>query len=285
MASVLAAGGGYHVTELVTRFGVKSGPKLFIQLMLAQQVVWATSLAFTKISILTLYSRVFSVSYFVVASRVTAVIIVLWMLVVILGSFLICQPVAYNWDQSINGHCGSSVTLWLSHGVLNIVTDLIVLTLPMPYIYSLEMALYKKLVLMVTFSLGLLVVIISAIRLYSLVHVDMTDVTYTVLMPILWSALEPCLAIPLACVPLLRPLLGRRYSPTGTAKFGPPTMKTRTVAQKRKRNFDRLEDETSITQLAGSSRRHSTGDENGDTEVELGTLSAKDVFKVKEQEA
>lgn len=78
------------------------------------------------------------------------------MLVVILGSFLICQPLAFNWDQTIDGHCGSSITLWVCHGVLNIVTDLIVLLLPMPYIYSLELSLYKKLVLMATFGLGLL---------------------------------------------------------------------------------------------------------------------------------
>lgn len=40
--------------------------------------------------------------------------------------------------------------------MLNIVTDLIVLLLPMPYIYSLELSLCKKLVLMATFGLGLL---------------------------------------------------------------------------------------------------------------------------------
>lgn len=199
------------------------------------------------------------------------------MLLVILGSFLICQPVAFNWDQTIVGHCGNSVTLWLSHGVLNIITDLIVLLLPMPYLYSLEMPLYNKLVLMVTFGLGLFVVIISALRLYSLAHVDMTDVTYTVLMPILWSALEPCLAITLACVPLLRPLLGGRYSPTGTAKFGPPTKKmlSRTVTQKGSRKFNRLQDEASNTQLA---------DENVDTEVELGTIPANKDPEVKTQE-
>lgn len=78
------------------------------------------------------------------------------MLVVILGSLLTCQPVAYIWDHTINGHCGSLITLWLCHGVLNIVTDLAVLMLPMPFLYSLEMGLYRKLFLMVTFGLGLL---------------------------------------------------------------------------------------------------------------------------------
>lgn len=47
-------------------------------MILAQQIVWATSLTFTKTSILTLYSKVFTVSYFIIAAKVTAVIIFLW---------------------------------------------------------------------------------------------------------------------------------------------------------------------------------------------------------------
>lgn len=83
------------------------------------------------------------------------------MLAVILGDFLICQPTAFYWDQSIpGGHCGESVKLWITTGTLNIVTDLIVLFLPMPYIFGLEMALYKKLVLIATFGAGLLLVLL-----------------------------------------------------------------------------------------------------------------------------
>lgn len=47
-------------------------------MILAQQIVWATSLTFTKTSILTLYSKVFTISYFIVAAKITAVIIFLW---------------------------------------------------------------------------------------------------------------------------------------------------------------------------------------------------------------
>ena len=46
----------------------------------------------------------------------------------------------------------------------------------MPYLYSFEVALYKKLIRMVTFGAGLFVAFISALRLASLVRVDMTDV-------------------------------------------------------------------------------------------------------------
>ena len=78
------------------------------------------------------------------------------MLAVIIGCFAICQPVAANWEVIEGSHCGNSVTLWLCTGVLNIVTDLVVLLLPMPYIWGLEMALFKRLILMATFGLGLL---------------------------------------------------------------------------------------------------------------------------------
>ncbi|KAK7721101.1 hypothetical protein SLS64_001396 [Diaporthe eres] len=167
----------------------------------------------------------------------------------------------------------------------------------MPYIYSLELALYKKLVLMATFGLGLFVAIISAIRLYSILHVDLSDVTYTILMPIMWSALEPCLAITLACIPLLRPLLGGRYTPTGTAKLGPPTMKSRAVTQKRSRRFKILEDEVCITGQADDGpqqrpesirydaiSRHSHVDANTDTDVELSAIPSKKDWRVEERQ-
>lgn len=105
-SGVLAAGGGFHVAELQDRFHFESGPKLFLQvssikllpenisiflheidrtdirismqMILAQQIVWATSLALSKTSILTLYSKVFTVSYFILAAKITAVVIFLW---------------------------------------------------------------------------------------------------------------------------------------------------------------------------------------------------------------
>lgn len=49
-----------------------------MQMILAQQIVWATSLTLSKTSILTLYSKIFTVSYFIVAAKITAVVIFLW---------------------------------------------------------------------------------------------------------------------------------------------------------------------------------------------------------------
>lgn len=75
----------------------------------------------------------------------------------IVGSVLICQPIAFYWDHTIEGgFCGDYYALWLTTGVLNIVTDLVVLLPPMPHLYSLSMARYKKVALMGTFGMGLM---------------------------------------------------------------------------------------------------------------------------------
>lgn len=47
-----------------------------------------------------------------------------------------------------------------------------------------------------------------------------SDLTYDAIVPSIYSVLEPTLSITLACVPVLRPLLGGRYSSTGT-RLGP----------------------------------------------------------------
>lgn len=61
------------------------------------------------------------------------------------------------------------------------------------------------------------VCVISALRLHAIRTINFADITYSVAMAQVWSALEPALAITLAYVPVLRPVLGGAHSATGTA--------------------------------------------------------------------
>lgn len=70
------------------------------------------------------------------------------------GSIFICRPLALYWDPTLPGHCGNLIVLWIITGTLNILTDLAILILPMPYLYSLEIATYRKMVLIATFGIG-----------------------------------------------------------------------------------------------------------------------------------
>lgn len=74
--------------------------------------------------------------------------------------------------------------------------------------------------------------------------INFTDITYSSAEAYVWSAVEPGLAITLACVPLLRPLLGGKHSATGTTLNTMP--KPRTGTSPRTNNaFQRIHDESS----------------------------------------
>jgi hypothetical protein len=122
-------------------------------------MLWATSLSCSKASILLLYMRLFEVPSFLTAARVVGVIVALWACATVLAGFFICRPFAMNWDTTIpGGHCGDQVLSFTLTGVVNLLTDVAVIVLPLPYLYGLQMPRYRKIVLMVVFSLGVVYV-------------------------------------------------------------------------------------------------------------------------------
>jgi hypothetical protein len=130
-----------------------------LQATIAQEFFWFYSLALGKVSILLLYAKIFYLrSPFVyTTAQVTICSIVLWALGSTLSAFLICRPFAYNWNPSISdGTCGNRVLSYQIMGSLNLLTDIVVVLLPIPYLYQLRMAFYKKFVLMSVFSIGIM---------------------------------------------------------------------------------------------------------------------------------
>lgn len=122
--------------------------------MIPVQLLWAITLTLCKISILLLYTRTFTMRLMIVVAWGTGAIIVGFALSTIIAGLLICRPLALNWDQTLEGSCGDQILSYNITGSLNLATDIMVLLLPLPYLWKLKMQLYKKLVLGATFSLG-----------------------------------------------------------------------------------------------------------------------------------
>lgn len=123
--------------------------------MIPVQLLWAISLSLVKISILLLYVRIFTMRLMRIVAWATAALITGFALSTILSGLLICRPLALNWDQTLKGSCGDQLLSYTITGGLNLATDVIVLLLPLPYLFQLQMELYKKAVLTGTFSLGI----------------------------------------------------------------------------------------------------------------------------------
>ncbi|KAI1394875.1 hypothetical protein F4819DRAFT_229438 [Hypoxylon fuscum] len=293
ISSVIAGGVGFHIDDIKNRFGVDEGDQLFLQHLIAIQVFWAVTLGLCRISIIHLFTKIFVVNRFILIARATYVLIILWALAAIFSAFLICQPFEYNWNKTIDGTCGNSMVSWIVTGVLNMISDLIILIMPMPYLMGLELALPKRLVLTATFGIGILTCVVSIIRVVMMTQIDFQDITFTIPHTVLFSALEPCVAVTLACVIILRPLFGGQYSPDGTATYNSPSVDALSRRASNRR-FKQLNDDSSETRLrpeevgyratiAKSPEPFKGFGSMGDIALEMGSISIKHEWTVQQE--
>ncbi len=56
----------------------------------------------------------------------------------------------------IDGHCSNEDTLWLGSVIPSVIIDLIILIMPLPMIWKLQMKLTKKILIMGVFMCGYL---------------------------------------------------------------------------------------------------------------------------------
>ncbi|KAL1961168.1 hypothetical protein VTO42DRAFT_3113 [Malbranchea cinnamomea] len=255
ITGVFHGGIGYgHTTDIILEYGMGPVTKL-LKLIIPLQFLWALSLSFVKISILLLYSKVFAVRFVILTARGAMAFITAWAIATILAGCFICRPFAFNWDQTIpGGRCGDQVLSFTITGVFNLVTDVLVLCLPLPYLYKLQMRLYKKIVLIGVFSIGLLTCVVSAIRIHTLSSMDFADITYSIPPANIFSGLEPSVGVTLACIPLLRPLLRfAKYSSSGTPMY--PTNGSKSLGGDG-RVFQQLNDDSSQYQLRPVGPKH-----------------------------
>ena len=119
--------------------------------------MWYGSSSVVKISIAHFYTQLFPSSTFRrIAYTVSCLVVVNW-IVSLLILFLLCRPLAYNWDKSIpGGKCGNVHAFWLSQSIVGLFFDVIVIALPMPMLWGLSMKRSRKLALMFVFGLGAL---------------------------------------------------------------------------------------------------------------------------------
>lgn len=74
---------------------------------------------------------------------------------VLLEAFVLCKPVSYNWDKTIpGGRCANENLAYLLAGITNLLIDAIVVILPIPMLWRLQMPLCKKLGVVGMFGLG-----------------------------------------------------------------------------------------------------------------------------------
>jgi len=101
--------------------------------------------------------RIFVVPGFKVAAIFAMAFAGLWGIMTILIGLFICRPFAFNWDHTIpGGRCGNQNAGYASVGVIDILSDLIIMILPIPMILNLHLPRANKIGLCGVFTFGLL---------------------------------------------------------------------------------------------------------------------------------
>ncbi|KAJ6256807.1 LOW QUALITY PROTEIN: hypothetical protein Dda_8675 [Drechslerella dactyloides] len=121
-----------------------------------------------------------------------------------------CKPIAY-WNDPIGAKCIDRSASFIAGGILIIITDVIVLLLPVPVIWKLKLPLRSRLGVIGIFSLGLFACIASVNRIILASEVTNStngDVTYTNAKNLsgTWSLLEVNIGIIASCVPAIKAL-------------------------------------------------------------------------------
>lgn len=101
--------------------------------------------------------RVFFVRSFQIAAWAVITICFMWMMFTILLGLFICWPVPMNWDADTEGgSCGDQAATFAAVGVVDLVTDLAIIILPVPMSLRLQLKSRHKVALCVMFGAGVL---------------------------------------------------------------------------------------------------------------------------------
>lgn len=124
--------------------------------LIAIPVLYAPAVTFPKLVILAIYLRIFVDKPSRIVCYIVAIITILACVVNIPLSIWQCSPPAFAWDKTIEGgYCAVNVQSHIRWGSFpNIVTDLVMLIVPLPVIWRLHTSSRIKAGLTITFLVG-----------------------------------------------------------------------------------------------------------------------------------
>ncbi|KAH8898891.1 hypothetical protein GQ53DRAFT_836886 [Thozetella sp. PMI_491] len=228
MVFMVKAGMGRHLWDVpFSSFNIN-----FMKVTAVGGTFYGMSIMLTKLSILTFYLRFVTTSptlkYLIYA---TMLIVIIYSLVTSWSWLYICQPIAKYWDFTlVGGTCIDFKIIAIVSGIMNSVTDAIILVLPVPILWNLRLPMLQKIgATMIMMTGGLCVVMLFVGGLMLTQHISVQaisimrtvsafeslsfdDLSWDATSEEVWWLVEVHLAIVCACLISIKPLI-RKYFP------------------------------------------------------------------------
>ncbi|ETR99789.1 hypothetical protein M419DRAFT_85523 [Trichoderma reesei RUT C-30] len=170
----------------------------------AAQILYKVATCLTKSSLGMLYLRIFPGHKFRIAVITVVGVTVAYTFAAVLMTVFACKPIEKAWRKTLPGVCVNSISIWYSTSVLNIVTDILIIGLPVNEIRRLQLPLARKLLLCALFSLGVFVIACTVIRMITVSpQTTASDQTYYQAVSNSWTFVETNVGIMCACLPIV----------------------------------------------------------------------------------
>ncbi|KAI0442665.1 hypothetical protein F4803DRAFT_350104 [Xylaria telfairii] len=210
IGSVEQGGVGYHIGYLA-----ETNPEAipnFFKYLLAISAWYLVIVNLPKLAILVVYRRLFPqkpLLYLLYGLGFILIAAPFGSLIAVLAA---CHPFSANWGSAEvqATHCINKEALFVWNSFPNIVTDFVMLIIPLPIVWRLHATLQLKLGLTVTFLIGGSGLVASVLRFVAFSRTNsFTDATYNAVELIIWTLVEPGISIICVCVMMFRPLFER----------------------------------------------------------------------------
>ncbi|GAB1317019.1 Rhodopsin domain-containing protein [Madurella fahalii] len=177
----------------------------FYQFLVFWSVWYLATFSLPKLAICLLYRRLFPQRAVSIIMWLTAIVLVATVIAGLIANLAACRPFDAHWahPEVQRTHCIDKVPLFLWVNFPNIVTDIVMLILPLPIVWKLRISFQLKVALTTTFLIGSTGLAASILRFRSFADNNSAVELLT------WTLLEPGIYLISACLLMCRPLLDK----------------------------------------------------------------------------
>ncbi|KAJ5375790.1 hypothetical protein N7517_007796 [Penicillium concentricum] len=192
------------------------------KLLFAHVFIYCTTVTLTKSSIIMFYRRIFNLRW---SLYYAMAVIIGYFVGVIVTIAVACRPTSFFWEQytdsTAEGTCIDVPQFFLINGIVSVVIDVMILCVPAPIIWRLQMPKSQRVAVTSILLLGGFVCIAGIVRVIFLhKHTQSDDPSWTIAPVFMWSCVEPFIGIICACLPTFSPLFRRWWAIMGIKKSG-----------------------------------------------------------------
>ncbi|KAJ5286833.1 hypothetical protein N7478_002519 [Penicillium angulare] len=202
------AGLGYHMDELTRpNQDMTLIRKGFVILEILDFPFTVTP---AKISLLLFYMRIFDTKKFhIIAYSIGALVLGLG-ITVFFETIFQCTPIQHGWSHDVPGTCIDQTTFYRAVSPVNIATGLMIMALPIPFIWKLHAPRSQKIALTCVFLLSGLGTVVSILRVaiyFTSIRSQLSDVTWFSIKLGVLTVVEGAIIIIATCLVSIWPLV------------------------------------------------------------------------------